>query len=99
MLVLCFGRSHLHGVRRPKGREAQDREDDRRRNDQVVQIGPERLAASAHVMGRPEDGAPHWDAERDAYQMLLVALIEAEREPPDAYRDVLGRTQRQQVII
>jgi len=28
-----------------------------------------------------------------AYQMLLVALIEAEREPPDEYLDVLGVTQ------
>jgi hypothetical protein len=27
-----------------------------------------------------------------AYQMLLVALIEAEREPPDEYLDVLGLT-------
>jgi len=38
----------------------------------------------AHLTGMPED---------DAYQMLLVALIEAEREPPDEYRDVLGLTQ------
>jgi len=28
-----------------------------------------------------------------AYQMLLVVLIEAEREPPDEYLDVLGLTQ------
>ena len=28
--------------------------------------------------------------EGGAYQMLLIALIEAEREPPDEYLDVLG---------
>ena len=31
--------------------------------------------------------------EGGAYQMLLCALIEAEREPPDEYLDVLGRMQ------
>ena len=31
--------------------------------------------------------------EGRAYQMLLVALIEAEREPPDEYLDVLSPTQ------
>ena len=31
--------------------------------------------------------------EGRAYQMLLCALIEAEREPPDEYLDVLGRMQ------
>ena len=31
--------------------------------------------------------------EGRAYQMLLCALIEAEREPPDEYLDVLGLTQ------
>jgi len=30
--------------------------------------------------------------EGRAYQMLLVALIEAERQPPDEYLDVLGLT-------
>jgi hypothetical protein len=30
--------------------------------------------------------------EGRAYQMLLAALIEAEREPPDEYLDVLGLT-------
>jgi hypothetical protein len=30
--------------------------------------------------------------EGRAYQMLLGALIEAEREPPDEYLDVLGLT-------
>jgi hypothetical protein len=30
--------------------------------------------------------------EGGAYQMLLVALIEAERRPPDEYLDVLGLT-------
>ena len=30
--------------------------------------------------------------EGGAYQMLLVALINAERELPDEYRDVLGLT-------
>jgi hypothetical protein len=30
--------------------------------------------------------------EGRAYQMLLVALIEAERGPPDEYLDVLGLT-------
>jgi len=30
--------------------------------------------------------------EGGAYKMLLVALIEAEREPPDEYLDVLGLT-------
>jgi hypothetical protein len=38
----------------------------------------------AHLTGMPEGGA---------YQMLLIALIEAEREPPDEYLDVLGLTQ------
>ena len=32
-----------------------------------------------------------WAARK--YQMLLIALIEAEREPPDEYLDVLGRMQ------
>jgi hypothetical protein len=32
----------------------------------------------AHLTGMPEGGA---------YQMLLVALIEAERRPPDEYLD------------
>ena len=31
--------------------------------------------------------------EGGSYQMLLIALIEAEREPPDEYLDVLGRMQ------
>jgi hypothetical protein len=31
-------------------------------------------------------------AEGSAYQMLLCALIEAERQPPDDYLDVLGLT-------
>jgi hypothetical protein len=31
--------------------------------------------------------------EGGAYQMLLCALIEAEREPPDEYLDALGRMQ------
>jgi hypothetical protein len=31
--------------------------------------------------------------EGRAYQMLLGALIEAEREPPDEYLDALGLTQ------
>ena len=43
-------------------------------------------------MGRPEDRAPHWVTEGSAYQMLLCALIEAERQPPDDYLDVLGLT-------
>ena len=30
--------------------------------------------------------------EGGAYQMLLIALIEAEREPPDEYLNVLGLT-------
>ena len=30
--------------------------------------------------------------EGGAYQVLLLALIGAEREPPDEYRDVLGLT-------
>jgi hypothetical protein len=30
--------------------------------------------------------------EGGAYQMLLVALVEAERRPPDEYLDVLGLT-------
>jgi len=30
--------------------------------------------------------------EAGAYQMLLVALVEAERRPPDEYLDVLGLT-------
>jgi uncharacterized protein YdaU (DUF1376 family) len=30
--------------------------------------------------------------EGGAYQMLLVAMINAEREMPDEYRDVLGLT-------
>jgi hypothetical protein len=30
--------------------------------------------------------------EGRAYQMLLIALIEAEREPLDEYLDVLGLT-------
>ena len=30
--------------------------------------------------------------EGGAYQLLLGALIEAEREPPDEYLDVLGLT-------
>ena len=37
----------------------------------------------AHLTGVTEGGA---------YQMLLVALINAERELPDEYRDVLGLT-------
>jgi hypothetical protein len=37
----------------------------------------------AGLTGMPEGGA---------YQMLLVALIEAERVPPDEYLDVLGLT-------
>ena len=31
--------------------------------------------------------------EGGAYQVLLLALIEAEREPPDEYLDALGRMQ------
>ena len=31
--------------------------------------------------------------EGGAYQMLLGALIEAERQPPDEYLDALGLTQ------
>jgi hypothetical protein len=55
----------LRGVRRPKGRErAKDRKDDQGRNGRVVQIGPDGLAASAHVMGRPQDRAPHWGYRR-----------------------------------
>jgi hypothetical protein len=38
----------------------------------------------AHLTGLTEGGA---------YQMLLCALIEAEREPPDEYLDALGLTQ------
>ncbi len=38
----------------------------------------------AHLTGVTKGGA---------YQMLLCALIEAEREPPDEYLDVLGLTQ------
>jgi hypothetical protein len=43
-------------------------------------------------MDRPQDRAPHWVTEGGAYQMLLVALSNAERELPDEYRDVLGLT-------
>jgi hypothetical protein len=38
----------------------------------------------AHLTGATEGGA---------YRMLLLALIEAEREPPDEYLDVLSPTQ------
>jgi hypothetical protein len=38
----------------------------------------------AHLTGMPEGGA---------YRMLLGALIEAERELPDEYVDVLGLVQ------
>jgi hypothetical protein len=76
----------------PRAERGQGSKDDQGRNDRLVQIGPEGLAASAHVMGRPQDRAPYWVTEGGAYQMLLVALIEAEREPPDEYRDVLGLT-------
>jgi len=37
---------------------------DQERNGRVVQIGPEELAAWAHVMGGPEDRAPHWGSRR-----------------------------------
>jgi hypothetical protein len=38
----------------------------------------------AHLTRMPEGGA---------YRMLLVALIEAEKQPPDEYLDALGLTQ------
>src|SRR5262249_40074638 len=45
-------------------RGPKDGKDDQGRNDRVVQIGPGGLAASAHVMGRPQDRAPHWGYRR-----------------------------------
>src|SRR5436190_9003912 len=42
----------------PRAEKGQ-RTDDQGRNDRVVQIGPEGLAASADVMGRPQDRVPH----------------------------------------
>src|SRR5262245_40041728 len=55
----------LHGAQRPKGRDRpKDRKDDQGRNGRVVQIGPDGLAASAHVMGRLQDRAPHWGYRR-----------------------------------
>src|SRR5215471_11080576 len=49
----------LRGRQRPK-----DRKDDQGRNDRVVQIGPNGLAASAHVMGCPEDRGLDWGYRR-----------------------------------
>jgi hypothetical protein len=40
--------------------------------------------------GRPEDRAPHWGFVLT--RCCWGALIEAEREPPDEYLDVLGLT-------
>src|SRR6476646_9478037 len=51
----------FRGLRRPTGRKrSKERKDDQGRNDRVVQIGPDGLAASAHVMGCPQDRAAHW---------------------------------------
>jgi len=68
----------------PRGRK-----DDQGRNDRVVQIGPEGLATSAHVMGCPTKIAPLTGVtEGRAYQMLLIALIEAEgRLGPREFND------------
>jgi len=48
----------------PRAVGAQESKDDQGRNDRLVQIGPEGLAASAHVMGRPRDRAPYWGYRR-----------------------------------
>ena len=41
----------FRGLRRPTGRKRlKERKNDQGRNDRVVQIGPDGLAASAHVM-------------------------------------------------
>ena len=69
----------FRGLRRPTGRKrSKERKDDQGRNDRVVQIGPDGLAASAHVMGCPQDRAAHWGYR--TYQMLLLALIEVEKQ-------------------
>ena len=47
----------------------------------MVQIGPEGLTASAHVMAARKIARLTGVAEGGAYQMLLSALIEAERLP------------------
>src|SRR5260370_39266204 len=44
--------------------EAQGARDDQGRNDRLVQNGPEGVAASAHVMGRPQDREPYWGYRR-----------------------------------
>jgi hypothetical protein len=54
-------------------------DDDERRNDRVVQIGPDGLAAPAHVMGCHKIAGLTGATEGGAYQMLLVALIEEEK--------------------
>src|SRR6478672_3310198 len=55
----------FRGLRRPTGRQRpKDRKDDQGRNDRVVQIGPDGLAASAHVMGCPQNRGPHWGYRR-----------------------------------
>src|SRR3989454_5584764 len=48
----------------PRAERGQGSKDDQGRNDRLVQIGPEGLAASAHVMGRPQDRAPYWGYRR-----------------------------------
>jgi len=46
-----------------------------------------RMVWTAHKIARLTGAT-----EGSAYQMLLCALIEAERQPPDEYLDVLGLT-------
>jgi hypothetical protein len=45
----------------------------------VVQIGPEGFAASAHVMGRPQDRTPNWGYRRwclsDAVECLKASKL------------------------
>src|SRR6476620_12080440 len=52
-------------LRRPTGRKRpKERKDDQGRNNRVVQIGPDGLAASAHFMGCAQDRGPHWGYRR-----------------------------------
>ena len=45
----------------------------------MVQIGTEGLAASAHVMGSQKIARLTGATEGDAYQKLLIALIEGQK--------------------
>ena len=80
-------------MRRPKGR---GRPKDRKlTKDEMIEwfkSAPkgsrhQRMLWAAHKIARLTGAT-----EGGAYQMLLVALIEAERRPPDEYLDVLGLT-------